>query len=190
MTDAQPSPASNHEDAPQDPPTAATPPPSIPDAPAIPPAPSAPPKQPRKPRTWLAATAGAIAGAAIVGSIWAITANSEPDKPATFTLTGSFTLTDEVDSTTDGGCEGSYDSGYDDIEEGADVTVYNAAGAVVGKGELGNSEEIAPGTCTFDISIADVPKGEAFYKVEVSHRGTVELTAKEAENGELAATFG
>ncbi|MFH8931946.1 hypothetical protein [Streptomyces pristinaespiralis] len=133
---------------------------------------------------------GALAGAAVVGLVWAVTANAGGDEPATFTLNGSFTLTDEVQRDGDGGCAGRYDSGYDDIQEGTDVTVYNAAGDVVAKGELGASEEIATGTCAFDVSVADVPKGETFYKVEVSHRGTVELSAEEAENGELAATLG
>jgi hypothetical protein len=64
------------------------------------------------------------------------------------------------------------------------------AGDVVAKGELGESEEVAYGTCVFDISIPNVPKGETFYKVEVSHRGTVELSAEEAENGELTASLG
>jgi hypothetical protein len=46
------------------------------------------------------------------------------------------------------------------------------------------------GSCVFDVAVPEVPKGEKFYKVEVSHRGTLQLTAKEAENGGLAASLG
>ncbi|MFF7329677.1 hypothetical protein [Streptomyces sp. NPDC008150] len=80
--------------------------------------------------------------------------------------------------------------GYDDITEGASVTVYGAAGDVIATGSLGHSESVSYGTCNFDVSVPDVPKGEKFYKVEVSHRGTVQLSAEEAEGGKFAATLG
>ncbi|MDN3021976.1 hypothetical protein [Streptomyces sp. S.PB5] len=133
---------------------------------------------------------GLVLGSGIVGGVWAITA-AGPGEPETFTLEGSFTLTDEVVSDGDDGCKGEYDSGYDDIAEGTSVTVYGAGGDVVATGSLGDSAEDEYGTtCTFDVVVDDVPKGEKFYKVEVSHRGTLQLTAEEAENGELAASLG
>lgn len=158
-----------------------------PPMPAQAPAPAGPPARGKKPVAAFAA--GLAAGAALIGGVWAISAAQGPAALETFTLTGTMTLTDKVDAT-DTGCRGSYDSGYDDIQEGADVTVYNASGDVIAKSELGASEEVFTGVCEFQISVPDVPKGETFYKVEVSHRGTVELSAEEAENGELAASLG
>lgn len=167
----------------------------IPEQPATPPPPAEPPTEPpaSKPKKRLSPLAagllGLVLGAGTVGGAWLITANNGPDKPATFTLEGTFTLTESISSDADGGCQGSYDSGYDDIAEGTSVTVYGASGDVVATGELGESRERSF-TCVFDIAIEDVPKGEKFYKVEVSHRGTLQLTAEEAENGELAASLG
>ncbi|MEV0977811.1 hypothetical protein [Streptomyces sp. NPDC049915] len=80
--------------------------------------------------------------------------------------------------------------GYDDISEGASVTVYGADSSVIATGYLGDSTSPSYGTCAYDIAVQDVPKGERFYKVEVSHRGTVQMTAEQAENGEFAATLG
>lgn len=170
--------------------------PPLPDAPpaALPPAVPAPfPPQVTAPgrrmNPLVAGVIGLVLGAGVVGGAWAITA-AGPGAPETFTLEGSFELTDEVSG--DGaGCKGGYDSGYDDIAEGTSVTVYGAGGEVVATGALGDSELGEDGTtCTFAVSVDDVPKGEKFYKVEVSHRGTVQLTAEEAENGGLAVSLG
>jgi len=161
--------------------------PDMPPPPAEPPAPAAPAASRLSPRA--AGLIGLAAGAALMGSIWAITAAVGPGEPDTFTMEGNFALTDNAASDDDGGCEGAYDSGYDDISEGTSVTVYGASGDVIATGALGESELIGS-NCIFDIAIDGVPKGEKFYKVEVSHRGTLQLTAAEAENGELAASLG
>jgi hypothetical protein len=129
---------------------------------------------------------GLAVGAGVIGGIWAITASSGSSTAGTFTLEGSFTLNEDA-TQYDGGCAGT--GGYDDITEGASVTVYGAGGDVVATGALGDST-YAEYTCRFDIAVPDVPKGEKFYKVEVSHRGTLQLSAEEAENGELAASLG
>jgi hypothetical protein len=179
-----------------------TPPPAIPPAPAEPP--TAPTKRRIKPIT-IGFLLGIAVGAAIVGGTWGFTTNSgsdtngKPDAkgraavdilhsdPDTFTLDGSFELTDGAIDDGIGGCEGT--GGYDDIAEGTSVTVYDAAGAVIATGSLGSSTyELS--TCTFDVSVPDVPKGEDFYKVEVSHRGTVQLSAEEAEAGQFGASLG
>ncbi|MET8138008.1 hypothetical protein [Streptomyces sp. NPDC005251] len=72
----------------------------------------------------------------------------------------------------------------------AAVTVYSAKGDVIATGHLGNSKSPNYDTCVFDVAVPDVPKGEKFYKVEVSHRGTVQMSAKEAEAGEFGASLG
>lgn len=158
-------------------------------APAEPPtipAPAAPPR--RRPSPLAAGLLGLIVGAGIVGGAWAIIANSGPGKPATFTLKGTFTLTEDATDDDTGGCQGT--GGYDDISEGASVTVYGANGSVIATGYLGDSKSPSYGTCEYAIAVQDVPKGERFYKVEVSHRGTVQMTAEQAETGEFAATLG
>lgn len=160
-----------------------------------PPQPYGPPLPPTAPpvivapkkTVFTAALLGLAAGAAIVGGAWALTANNGPDKPATFTLKGEFTLLeDAVDRTN--GCAGT--GGYDDIAEGTSVTVYGAKGDVIATGNLGNSKSITYGTCTYKVAVDGVPTGEKFYKVEVSHRGTLQLSAKEAENGGFAGSLG
>lgn len=167
-------------------------PPTTPTHPTTPPPPAEPPttapvsaRRPLSPIT--AGLVGLAVGAALVGSIWAITANTSSE-PAAFTLEGSFTLTEDAVAV-DEDCAASYDSGYDDIREGTAVTVYGADDKVIATGELGDST-FTDYACRFDIAVDDVPKGEKFYKVEVSHRGTLQLSAEEAENGELAASLG
>ncbi|MEU9214041.1 hypothetical protein AB0D27_40665 [Streptomyces sp. NPDC048415] len=162
--------------------------PDTPPQPAEPPAVPAPGMTKRRLSPLAAGLLGLALGAGIVGGIWAITANNGPSGSEAFTLEGSFTLTKDA-VPADDDCSASYDSGYDDISEGASVTVYGASGDVIATGELGDSS-YKDYMCSFDIAVPDVPKGEKFYKVEVSHRGTVQLTAKEAENGKLAASLG
>lgn len=145
-------------------------------------------------RTLLTALAGAVAGAAIVGGMWAITANTGPDADDTFTLIGVFALTDGSSIQSNGdGCYGT--GGYDDIAEGTSVTVYDATGTTVATGNLGESK-LVPDTsglgrsCRFDVSVPDVPKGSRFYSVEISHRGKVQMSAEEAEQRGFATTLG
>jgi hypothetical protein len=126
--------------------------------------------------------------------VWAITANQEPDGPGTFDLTGTFELTDSgsVESLDDSTCYGT-----GDIATGTSVTVSDAAGKTIATGELGTSTLLREDgdtygiteTCEFAIVVQGVPKGSDFYKVEVSHRGTLQLTAVEAESGGFAGTL-
>ncbi|MFE9604524.1 hypothetical protein [Streptomyces hokutonensis] len=137
--------------------------PPLPDTPPLPAQPPAPPR-----RSLGAPAAGLLrlaAGAGLMGAVWGITATTGAG-PGTFTLEGAFALTEDAS------------------------TVYGADADVIATGHLGDSNSPSYGTCTFDVSVPDVPKGEKFYKVEVSHRGTLQLTAKEAENGEFAGTLG
>ncbi|MFD6274809.1 hypothetical protein ACFWFI_04405 [Streptomyces sp. NPDC060209] len=204
MTDTQPTPAGDEQQPTPD--SAATPP-----LPAGPPAPfpaQAPAKASGKPswrRTLVTLLIGATAGAAIVGGAWYTTAtggdssdhaatglpadiiNTTPD--GTFTLEGEFTLTEAAISDGIGGCEGA--DGYDDIELGTSVTVYDAAGAVIATSFLALSEfDEAAGSCTYDVSVEDVPADEDFYQVEISHRGKIQLSAEEAKSGSFAGSLG
>ncbi|MFI5478184.1 hypothetical protein ACIBAB_03595 [Streptomyces rubiginosohelvolus] len=153
---------------------------------------------------------GAAAGAAIVGGTWyttssadgdnsdakttagspaADTVNTDGEADGTFTLEGQFTLTEEAVSDGIGGCEGS--GGYSDIQLGTSVTVYDAAGTVIATSALILSEfDEAAGSCTYDVSVEDVPDGEDFYQVEISHRGKLHLSAEEAKAGSFSGSLG
>lgn len=108
-------------------------------------------------------------------------------------LTGSLTLRDAFGQGSDMGrgeypCVGT--NGYDDIAEGAPVTVYDAAGAIVATGRLGESEALdAAESCLFPFTVAEVPTSD-FYQVEVANRGMVTFTAEQVENGEVSLTLG
>ncbi|MFD5940259.1 hypothetical protein [Streptomyces griseus] len=168
-----------------------TPPPvEPPDAPTAPPMPAEPPAvAPKKrPSPLLAGLLGLAIGAGAVGGVWAYTArDTTPPKPDTFTLKGTFTLMENATEDEETGCYGT--GGYDDIKEGASVTVYDGAGGIAATGSLGHSEYIA-GLCMYDIAVKDVPADQKFYQVEVSHRGKVHLTVKQAKAGELTASLG
>ncbi|MDX3615347.1 hypothetical protein OG920_18775 [Streptomyces europaeiscabiei] len=173
-----------------------SPPPDVPLGSPTPPA-------PRRLPLLLAGLAGIVIGGGAVGAVWGLSGGQEAasspksasstetlaaeTEPSTFTLTGTFELTEGAVGDGLGGCEGS--GGYDDITEGAAVTVYDAAGTVVATGQLGDST-LSSGTCTFEVAVEDVPRGEDFYKVEISHRGTVQLSGDEAEAGQFGASLG
>ncbi|WP_234338298.1 hypothetical protein [Streptomyces sp. NRRL F-5727] len=150
--------------------------------------------------------AGIVIGAGGAGAVWALTdsggpspeAVSPPPSPATqtpspsptptvFQLTGTFLLTRNVVSDGEGGCEGS--EGFDDIAEGAAVTVYDAAGTVIATGALGESTR-AGTACSFEVIVPDVPAGEGFHKVEITHRGTLQISEPEAMSGSFGGSLG
>lgn len=211
MTDTQPDPA----DSKQPDSTSTTP-----GAPAVPPMPGiqpdttaaattvpAPATKPSTRRTLTTLLIGAVAGAAIVGGTWYATSHdtssssaptagtpvealeAEAQQDGTFTLTGDFTLTDGAISDDTGGCEGS--GGYEDIELGTSVTVYDAGGSVIATSSLILSEfDEAAGTCTYDVAVDDVPADEDFYQVEIGHRGKLQLSAEEAKSGGFSGSLG
>jgi hypothetical protein len=186
-------------------PTAATP--TVPPMPAT--APTAPRTQTRR-RTLTTALIGTLVGAAAVGAAWFITADSHPDRagnsshgatatgisedyqgtqPGTFVLAGDFTLTDNPINLDSGGCEGGL--GYDDIATGTAVTVYDAAGSVVGTGSLLLSTFMASDrSCIFQVAVDNIPADEDFYQVEIAHRGRLQLSAAEAQSGGFHGSLG
>lgn len=107
-----------------------------------------------------------------------------PAKPKTFAMHGVTNITDVTgfDRLDDETCAGS--GGYDDLAEGAQVTVSDAAGKTIALGELGPGKVVSAGDvvggCQFRFTVKDVPAGQKFYGVEVSHRGVVRYTADDA----------
>lgn len=114
-----------------------------------------------------------LAAAAVAGC--GATAQAAPPPP--FTLTGDL----RVDC---------YSTGFDDITDGAAVTVYDAAGTVVAVGQLGKEDSATLGRCMWPLSVADVPSTSAFYGVEVTHRGKVTVPAAQAKAGDVHLTLG
>ncbi|WP_405593856.1 hypothetical protein OG741_37615 [Streptomyces sp. NBC_01410] len=141
----------------------------------------------------LAGLCGLVVGAGSVGGVWWLQASGGADKPGVFTLRGTLLLTTGATSATidDSECAGG--GGYDDIASGASVTVYNAAGDVVASGALGKGDQPDGSSlraCTFPVSVSDVPKGEKFYQVEVTHRGKISVSSAEAQAGGFTASLG
>lgn len=125
-------------------------------------------------------------------------------KPTMMTLSGTMTVTSihgsdtsgssvEVDS--DGTC--SVSGGYDDVNAGTAVTVYDKTGTIIATTSLGDGvgtateqdsefPDIYIGSCALPFSV-QVPISD-FYQVEVSHRGRI--TVSKAEAGDVEATLG
>jgi hypothetical protein len=130
---------------------------------------------------------GTALGAVLVGGFWAAT--SITFAPAKFTLSGTLVLNDGVTSYPSPGCRGY--RGYDDIDHGASVTVYDAKGIVIATGSLGQGALMGGGaSCAFPIIVAAVPEGSDFYQVEVSHRGKISVQAADARAGRVAVSLG
>lgn len=120
-------------------------------------------------------------------------ADPEPAAPpATTAISGSLELTlpHFTWSNSTNTCWG--DGGFSDIREGAQVVVSDAAGAVIAVSALSAGlPSVAGGratSCTFGITVTNVPSGRTFYGVEVSHRGVVRFA--EVDLGRVALSLG
>lgn len=123
----------------------------------------------RKQPAWLpfAVVGGAVVVIMILWAMLSSPENRPPAAPKTFTLTGTLTVPGDASN---GGCV--TDRGYDDIQTGTGVTVYDASGKVLAVGRLG-SGRVAGFRCAFSLTVPSVPHGEGFYQVEVASRGKV-----------------
>ena len=99
---------------------------------------------------------------------------------STFTASGTLGLV-AVDAATDD-C-GSGTGGFDDISEGADVVIYDAAGKRLAFGSLkAGKPQGDGGLCVFDFEIPEVPRGKGPYGIEVGSRGQVSFSEDKAED--------
>jgi hypothetical protein len=73
---------------------------------------------------------------------------------------------------------------------GASVTVYDAAGKVDAVGAITKPYSLGVQGCSFSIVVPDVPDGEKFYQVEVTHRGKITVPADEAKTGMVSLSLG
>ncbi|MCE6999502.1 hypothetical protein LZG04_32520 [Saccharothrix sp. S26] len=139
-----------------------------------------------------------IAGVLVIaGAVWAFGGGDSTAAPVTatstfvptaFELRGTLSLNDGVTSVTSSGECAGY-RGYDDIYEGSQVTVYDAAGKAVGLGRLYNAQYSA-GSCVFEFTVGNVPLGDEIYQVEVSHRGKVSYKVEDAKSGRVSLSLG
>ena len=160
----------------------------------------------RKRRRWVGPFVGGVAvGALLLSVVWGLSQPKGPgpallfqaatggattgssSSPATFTMVGTFNLYG-TSSTIDGTCRGS--GGYSDIADGAAVTVYDAAGKVDAVGAITKPESLGGLGCSFSVVVSDVPNGEKFYQVEITHRGKITVTADDAKAGRVALSLG
>jgi hypothetical protein len=100
--------------------------------------------------------------------------------PTTLVVLGSLVLIDPEEGWRVGrSCEGA--GGYHDIYAGAQVSVYDPAGRVVGLARLVGGEGLrGPSSvvCAFTFAVS-VPAGLGFYSFEVTHRGKVTFPESE-----------
>jgi hypothetical protein len=109
--------------------------------------------------------------------------------PAKHTVTGTLTLVDASAGFTSGSsCAGS--GGYSDITPGNNVTVYDGKQNIIATSTLGHGTGTF-GACVLTFTVPDVPD-EAFYKVEVSHRGGLSFskTDMQAANWTVSMSLG
>lgn len=83
-------------------------------------------------------------------------------------------------STAGSTCSGS--GGYDDLTQGASVTIHDPTGKVIATGALEEGHGVDGVGCLFNWRIPKAPK-EKFYGVEISHRGTVNFKTAEIKGG-------
>lgn len=133
----------------------------------------------RRIRLWLAGAAVALAAAG-GGLFFAL-------HDGTFHATGTFTLIGGAYPDDRNSCSGG--GGYDDIANGAAVTIYGASGAVVGVGQLRDGV-YRDYSCVFRVDVPEVQSGEDFYQIEVSHRGKISVSEDDAANGRIALSLG
>lgn len=117
------------------------------------------------------------------------TAAPTPTGPSTFSVSGTITLRSVSGWRTDYGvCYGL--GGYSDIRQGAQVKVTDAAGKVVGLGDLGAGQQVGSllEGCAFTFGVVGVPADGDIYGVEVTNRGIVQF--KKADAGSLSLTLG
>lgn len=82
------------------------------------------------------------------------------------------------------------DGGYRDLAPGAQVTVTDETGKILAVGRITTGAGSATSGCTLLFEVDNVPRGAAFYGVEVSHRGRIQKTEAAILAGPLEFTIG
>jgi hypothetical protein len=106
-------------------------------------------------------------------------ASTAPTTPATFTTTGTYTVTlDGLTMQPGEACGEVSRYNYPDIIKGAQVTVRSSTAEVLAVGALSDGKyrpnpewQNLYGYCVFPFTVPAVPDGRPLYTIEVSHRG-------------------
>lgn len=98
------------------------------------------------------------------------------------TITGKVGLTDIDGDWTEGEpCSGS--GGYEDLREGARVTVADGGGETIAVGRVDDSKAENEFGCLLSFTVEDVPSSD-FYDIEVASRGGLKYSHQELEDDE------
>lgn len=103
--------------------------------------------------------------------------------PQLATIKGTLLL-NQIEEPLDRGEECTGEGGFDDIAEGAQVTVTDETGTIIASGRLGPGAEndivVEDGLgCFFEFEVDGVPTDRAFYSIEVAHRGALTFSIAE-----------
>ncbi|MET8648391.1 hypothetical protein [Nocardia aurea] len=151
-----------------------------------------PPPRPARKRWAIALViAGAVLGAALASAAvffgYQAHAARDTGRENTIKVVGSMTLTSSKGWDISGGkCTGS--GGYSDIHQGTSVVLKTSSGKVIGVTQLEGGTVSGTG-CAFIWVMDKVPDGDAFYTVEVGHRGALSYPRADL-TGVLSATLG
>jgi hypothetical protein len=110
---------------------------------------------------------------------------------SSFTIRGQIVLTDNNLALGTESCSGQ--GGYNDMRAGTQVTVTDAAGAVIALGAVGAGQrgsDTSGTRCVFPFTVADVPAGHGFYGIEVSHRGRLQYPEAQVRDSSLTLSLG
>lgn len=130
---------------------------------------------------------------------WAMTRDTAPAAVPMLTITGELDMPDGGGGTVSNlPCQMA--AGYNDIQTGAQITVTDEAGKVIGLGQLGagltkvinnvDGTGLTSWRCEFRFSVPNIPAGHQFFGLEVTHRGVVRFTADQIESGKVKLTLG
>lgn len=131
-----------------------------------------PPAPPKKRHTGLIIGLSIAAAVVLVGAALLTLALlgkspvSIPGVPSTMTVHGRMVIASDCTSI-----------GYGDISDGTEVTLTDQDNKVLAVGHLDG------GGCSYQFELDQVPTGEKFYGITVSHRGTVHFTEAEMRAG-------
>jgi hypothetical protein len=110
-------------------------------------------------------------------------------KPATRSLIIKLALKTASLTITAPFCEGS--GGFSDINSGADVTIYDGSGTILGNDNLGPGVSMSPLECDFVVNLKTLPMS-AFYSIGIGNRGKLNYSAAQldADHDFLELTLG
>lgn len=143
----------------------------------------APRRRPRWPYL-VAAAAVLLAAGGTAG--WFLARSTGPGK---FNVTGQLEMAD-TSGTLPGALCAPSGAGYSDIHPGAQITVTDEAGRVLGLGQLEPGRAVPGGACVLPFTVRDVPADRPFYGVEIVHRGIVRYPAATVASGKVRVTLG